>query len=68
MEKASVDHDRERLRIMRQSGWCIDDLSGVTWIPVKELYEILSGLYDPPTSAKARIAKALGCEVEEIFP
>ena len=68
MVQSPYNYDRERLRIVRESGWIIEDLCGVTRIPSKEMYEILAGLYDPPESAKSRMAAALGCEVGELFP
>ena len=68
MPETPYSYDRKRLRLVRESGWILEDLCGVTRIPLKDMYEILAGLYDPPGSAKNRIAAALGCEVRDIFP
>jgi hypothetical protein len=56
------------LKALRESHLSVPDISGITWIPVREMYEIFSGICDPPPSAKERIAKTLGKDVREIFP
>ena len=60
-------YNTELLKRVRESGLIIKDLAGIARIPMGEMYEILAGLWEPPESAKTRIASALGCRVHEIF-
>lgn len=58
----------EFLKRIRESGWRLEEISGLARIPLRSLYEICAGLTDPPVGDRERLALALGCEVHEIFP
>jgi len=55
------------LKAVRESGWSVEEISGLTRIPEISLYRILSGVEDPGEAAFERIAKVIGCKVEELF-
>jgi hypothetical protein len=61
-------YEKELLRRVRESGWNLEDLSGIARCPLRTMYEILAGLTDPPDGIKERMALAIGCEVDELFP
>ena len=56
------------LKAVRQAGWSIEELSGLTQIPESILYKFLNGMDEPGEASRHRIAGVLGCEVDELFP
>ena len=67
MANAPYSYNADLLKMVRESGLGVKDIAGIARIPVGEMFEIIAGLWEPPESAKTRIASALGCRVNEIF-
>ena len=67
-KKELVSPGRELWRRWRESGLCLEDIAGVTRLPLRDVYEVFSGIYRPSPGVAERIAEILGCEPDEIFP
>jgi transcriptional regulator with XRE-family HTH domain len=66
---AMVRINRNRLReIRREKGLSAVDIHVMTGIPFSRIYYIERGTYIPTTAQKTAIAKALGYQIERVFP
>jgi transcriptional regulator with XRE-family HTH domain len=61
--------NKNRLReIRREKGLSAVDIHVLTGIPFSRIYYIERGTYIPTTGQKTAIAKALGYQIERVFP
>lgn len=59
---------RENLRrLTEERGVSLSELADRAWIPRTELFEAMTGEYDPDLEWLIRLAKALGVQLSELF-
>jgi ribosome-binding protein aMBF1 (putative translation factor) len=66
LEEVMNQNNQALLSKVKESGWSIEELAGLTRIPEIVIYDILAGRHDAGLAVLNKFALVLGCSVEEL--